>query len=235
MRWFSGGRTPTGPDEPGEHRSSALKALLDGLHPEKRPTVLDLGPPLADNVAFLSALAYRVRIAGLHLAFCAEAAESGEPEPPAALLDRVLPIAPGERFDAVLAWDLFDFLRADQLTALMARLTPACAPGARFLLLTSVRRQLPSAPPKYRIIDRETLAVEAPAHEPRREPPRDARLREQPDLRRLMRGFFIGHSLLLRSGVHEYLFIREAEQPARGTAATGTTPATRPRWSRRGR
>jgi hypothetical protein len=228
VRWFAAGRSPAAPDEPGGHRSPALKALLDGLHPEKRPTVLDLGAPLADNVAFLSALAGRVRIADLHRALCSEAAESAEPEPAAALLDRVLPIAEGERFDAVLAWDLFDFLRADQLSALMARLTPACVPGARFLLLTSVRRQLPVAPPRYRILDRETLAAEAPPGEPAR----DGRTSEPPDLRRLMRGFFIGHSLLLRSGVQEYLFIRDAEAPARGT---GVTPPRRSGWSRLGR
>jgi hypothetical protein len=235
VRWFSAGRSPAGPDEPRGHRSPALKALLDGLHPEKRPTVLDLGAPLADNVAFLSALACRVRIADLYRAFGAEAAESGgEPEPAAALLDRVLPLAPGERFDAVLAWDLFDFLRADQLSALMDRLTPACVPGARFLLLASVHRQLPGVPPRYRILDRETLAVEAPpggaAHERARGPARDARTREQPDLRRLMRGFFVGHSLLLRSGVHEYLFVRDAQGPE----GTGTTARARAGWSRRG-
>lgn len=190
--------------------------------------MLDLGAPLDENVAFLSALAGRVRIADLHRAFCSEATESGEPEPAAALLDRMLPIAPGERFDAVLAWDLFDFLRADQLSALMARLTPACVPGARFLLMTSVRRQLPGAPPRYRILDRETLAAEAVP----RQAARDARMGEPPDLRRLMRGFFIGHSLLLRSGVQEYLFIRDAEEPARGT---GMTAARRSEWSRRGR
>ena len=227
MRWFSGSSRPAAPTQSPGHRSLALKALLDSLHPDSRPTVLDLGPPLAGNIAFLSALSCRVRIADLHRSLRAEPLENRKPEAMGALLERLLPLAPGERFDALLAWDVFDYLRPDQVSALMARLTPACSPEARALVLTSTRQQIPAAPLRYRILDRETLAVDGP-----HEPARDSARRAQPDVRRLMPGFAVRHSVLLRSGVQEYLFAREA-----GDAHRGTTPgaAPRPSWFRRGR
>ena len=227
MRWFSGSSPAAAPAQSPCHRSLALKALLGSLHAESRPTVFDLGPPLAGNIAFLSALSCRVRIGDLHRSLRAEPVENRKPEAMCALFERLLPLAAGERFDAILAWDVFDYLRPDQVSALMARLTPACSPAARALVLTSTRLQIPAAPLRYRILDRETLAVDGP-----REPARDGSRRAQPDVRRLMPGFAVRHSVLLRSGVQEYLFVREAVDSTRG-AAPGAAP--RPSWFRRGR
>jgi len=230
VRWFSASNSTPAPDQSRAHRSPALKALLDGLRPETRPTVLDLGPPVAGNVAFLTALSCRVRIADLLRALRAEPLESRKPEAVGALIDRLLPLAPGECFDAMLAWDVFDYLRPDHVSALMARLTPACRPGARVLVLTSMRRQLPAAPLRYRILGRESLAGEGPL-EPAGRPAGDGRTRVQPDVRRLMPGFSVRHSVLLRSGVQEYLLVRDAGKAPNGT---GVSAAPRSTWFRRG-
>jgi hypothetical protein len=192
--------------------------------------VLDLGPPVAANVRFLSALSCRVRIADLHRSLSREPVESRRPEAVGTLLERLLPLDPGERFDALLAWDVFDYLRPDQVSALMARLGPACRPEALVLVLASTRREIPMAPLRHRILDRENLASEGP-HEPRRPGPRHT----PSDLGRMMAGFSLRRSLLLRSGVQEYLFARGAgDEPVRaGGSVRGRSIFEASTWFRR--
>ena len=232
MWWFSGARPPAAPAPPAGHRSQALTAVLDGLVPGARHAVLDLGPPLAGNIKFLSALSCRVRIADLHRSLSAETVESRRPEAMGALFERLLPLAPEERFDALLAWDVFDYMRPDQVSSLMARLTPACRPEALVLVLVSTRRQIPARPLLYRIVDRENLACDGPL-QPARACPRYT----QPDLARMMPGLSVRRSFLLRNGIQEYLLARGTGDGAAGVpearAASGATSG-RP-WFRRGR
>jgi hypothetical protein len=229
--WFPGSRPPAGPAPPPGHRSPALKAILDSLLPESRPTVLDLGPPVAANLHFLSALSCRVRIADLQRALGAESVESRRSEATDALLARLLPLAPQERFDALLAWDVFDYMRPDQVSSLMARLTPACRPEAHALVLVSTRPEIPATPLRYRIVDREHLARDGPL-QPVRACPRYT----QPDLARMMPGFSVRRSLLLRHGIQEYLLARDAgEGAARAAGVSAGSGASRRTWFRRGR
>jgi len=229
--WFSGSRAPAEAARPPGLHSQALKALLGGLRPGSRHAVLDLGPPLAANVQFLSALSCRVRIADLHRSLCAESIESRRPEAVGALLERLLPLAPGERFDALLAWDVFDYMRPDQVSALMTRLAAACGPETPVLVLASTEREIPATPLRYRILDPENLTCEGP-REPRRASPRHT----QPDLVRMMPGFSVRRSVRLRRGLQEYLFIRGAgDEPARaGVAGASRGLSPRVPWFRRG-
>jgi hypothetical protein len=230
--WFSRSRAPAEDAPSPGHCSQALKAILDGLPPESRHAVLDLGPPLAGNIKFLSARSCRVRIADLHRSLCAESVESRRPEGMGALFERLLPLAPDEHFDALLAWDVFDYMRPDQVSSLMARLTPACRPEALALVLVSTRRQIPAKPLLYRIVDRENLACDGPL-QPVRACPRYT----QPDLARMMPGFSVRRSFLLRNGIQEYLLARGAgdgaAKPPGAGAVSGASPG-RP-WFRRGR
>jgi len=232
VRWFSGSRTPAEVAPPPGHRSPALKAILDDISPGSRVAVLDLGPPLAGNIKMLSALSCRVRIADLHRSLSAEPVESRRPEAMGALYERLLPLAPDERFDALLAWDTFDYLRPDQVSSLMAWLTPACREEALALVLASTRPQIPTRPLHYRIVDRESLAYDGPS-EPVRPCPRYG----PHDLARLMPGFSVRRSLLLRCGTQEFLLARRADEgAARGQEAgvAASAPAGRS-WFRRGR
>ena len=228
MAWFRGSRAAAEDFPSPAHRSLALRELLDGLRPGARHTVLDLGPSVAANVKFLSALSCRIRIADLHRSLSAESVESRRPQAMGALLDRLLPLAPDERFDALLAWDVFDYMRSDQVSALMARLAPACHPEALALVLVSTRRTIPAVPLRYRIVDRENLAADGP-----REPVRPCPRYGQSDLRSMMPGFAVRRSVLLRSGLQEFLFARrEGAGAARGAAAVPAASTWRP-WLRR--
>jgi hypothetical protein len=206
VRWFAKPSTPPEPAGPRGHRSLALRALIDGLRPESRPAVLDLGPPLAGNIKFLSTLSCRVRVADLHRSLSAEPVESRRPDAMGALLERLLPLGPDERFDAVLAWDAFDYMRADQVTSLMARLLPRLQPTAHMLVLVSTRHQVPAAPARYRILDRDTLECERPPRDSGPERTRPCPRYRQSDLGHMMPGLSVRRCYLLRSGIQEYLF-----------------------------
>jgi hypothetical protein len=232
VRWFSGSRSPAEVALPLGHRSPALTAILDELRPGSRHAVLDLGPPVAANIKVLSALSCRVRIADLHRSLAAEPVESRRPDAMGALFERLLPLAPDERFDALLAWDVFDYMRPDQVSSLLARLTPACRPGALALVLASTRPQIPGLPLRYRIVDRESLAYDGPS--PAVRPcPRYG----QHDLARMMPGFSVRRSFLLRSGVQEFLLARHAVEGAAGRqdADVVSSALARRSWFRRGR
>jgi hypothetical protein len=226
--WFSGSQAPAEAASPAGLRSQALKALLAGLRAGSRPSVLDLGPPLAANIQFLSALSCRVRIADLHRSLSAESVESRQPEAVGALLERLLPLAPGERFDAVLAWDVLDYMRPNRVSALMSHLAPACHPDTPMLVLASTGRTIPATPLRYRILDPENLACEGP-----REPTSACPRYTQRDLARMMPGFAVRRSVLLRSGLQEYLFVRGAgDEPVR--AAGLRSASSKAPWFRCG-
>jgi len=219
MRWPFGPRGPETAAKPvaagasqaaaEEHRSPAFAALVASLHPERRPQVLDLGRPIGSNIEWLSSRNCRVFVVDLHRSLLAETIETRKGENFVRLLQRLVPLAEDDRFDAVLAWDLFNYLRPDQIAALMARLAPACRPGALLLALVTTHRELPAAPMRYRILGPQTLAWEGAAT-----PTRIAPGYHERDFTRLMPGFQLKSSLLLRNGIQEYLFAAQSESPA---------------------
>ena len=230
MSWFSGSRSATEPAATG-YKSLSLKALLDSLHPEPRHAVLDLGPPLAGNIKLLSGLGCRVRIADLHRSLSAESVESRQPDAMAALLERLLPLLPDERFDALLAWDVLDYLRPDQVSSLMARLTPACRPGALALVMVSTRRQIPPGRPATGSSTGSPSSCDGPL-----QPTRACPLYTQLDLAHLMPGFSVRRSYPVASGMQEYLLARDEEGAVKPRATGPASGAASERtWFRRGR
>ena len=226
MAWFSGTRSPGGAAPSAGHRSLALKELLDGLRPDSRHSVLDLGPSVAANIRLLAAMSCRVRIGDLVGSMAAESVESRRPEAMPALLERLLPLSPDERFDAVFAWDVFDYMRPDQIACLADRLGPACGPETPVLVFVSTSRTIPATPLRHRIVDRENVAHEGP-----REPSRPCPRYGQHDIRRMMPAFSVRRSFLLRTGIQEFLLSRGP-----GARVAAATPSARPwrPWIRRG-
>ena len=83
------------------------------------------------------------------------------------------------------------------------RLAPD-APGRRQLLaFIWTRPTIPCAPLRYRMLDDENVVGEGA-----REPERAAPLYKQPDFARMMPGFAVSRSYLMRNGIQEYLFAR---------------------------
>jgi hypothetical protein len=131
-------------------------------------------------------------------------AVEGELPDVASRLGDLLTFPADTEFDAVLAWDLLNYLDRREVAALARRLAPLCRPGALLFALVSILKQAPAEPLRFRILDGEHLSYEARTAVERPCP------RYAPaELAELLRGFRLDRSYLMRHGVQEYLFARE--------------------------
>jgi hypothetical protein len=134
--------------------------------------------------------------------------EGGETEEPgfSARFDRLLAFPDDTLFDAVLIWDLINYLERREVAALARQLARFCRPGAMMFALISILKQIPAEPMRFRILDHETLAYEVKTAATRPCP------RYAPaELNELLRGFRLDRSFLMRHGIQEYLFARQPD------------------------
>jgi hypothetical protein len=183
---------------PELHHSPGLRALLAGLPAGRKVAVLDFGPAAAENVEFFAERPCRLYVEDLHRSL------AGAPEGGRTALRDVLAYPPETRFDAVLAWDLFDYLEAEVTAALVARLRPLCAPGALLFTLAGYLAQIPAHPIHFKIADAENLVYADRSPHLRPSPRHAAR-----EMDRLLAGFRMEASYLLRNGWQEFLYARE--------------------------
>ncbi|HVR10059.1 MAG TPA: class I SAM-dependent methyltransferase [Thermoanaerobaculia bacterium] len=184
------------------------KLYIQDLYPAIAPlqAAMTMSPaPGAGTVATIDRAAVR------------EARETWEPRAPqeggeqdelglGGRFDRLLAFSDDTRFDAVLIWDLINYLERREVAALARQLARFCRPGATMFALISILKQIPAEPMRFRILDQETLAYE----------PRNASTRPCPryapaELNELLRGFRLDRSFLMRHGIQEYLFARQAD------------------------
>lgn len=180
------------------HRSPAFPALLKSLEPGRKVTVLDLGPAVEENVRFFASRSCTLYIEDLRRAILASLG-GGSPDPGQVLADA------GEmRFDAVLAWDLFDYLDDGTTAAVAARLRQRCRPGAPLFALAGYLAEIPDRPHRFKVLDTETLLYGERSPHNRPSPRRNAR-----EMDRLLQGFTMETSYLLRHGWQEFLYLRQ--------------------------
>jgi hypothetical protein len=190
--------------QPAVYKSLGLNALLQQLEGKTAYSVLDLGPACGVNITFWSQFGCKIYVEDLYRSvrpFLNEPpGEDGEPV--AIPFPDLLPFSSEARFDVILAWDLFNYFHQKQLEALISYLARFCRAGTYLFALMSVLQQIPSDPYLYRILDSERMVYEARGSEMRVSP------RYQPrDVNRLMTGFTVSSSFLLRHGVQEYVFV----------------------------
>ena len=187
---------------PPLYRSPTLRALVSRLTSEDGYHVLDLGGAAGANVEFFSRFSSRLQIADLPDALASGDLRSLLLADPSAAFRKVLPVT-RDPFDVVLAWDVLNYLTREQLGCLAARLGRVCSQRALMLAFVSTTREMPSVPMVFKIVDEQTLFLQ----------PRSPAIRQSPrfppaEIERLMSGFAVVQSVLMRHGVQEYLFIR---------------------------
>jgi len=188
--------------QPPLYRSPTLKVLVSRLSSETSYHILDLGVASGANVEFFSRFSGRLQIADLPDALASEELRSLLRNDPAAAFRRVLPVA-WKPFDVVLAWDVLNYLSRDQFRCLAAHVSSLCQPGALMFALVSTRKEMSSVPQVFKIVDEQTLLLrpQTTAVQPSpRFPPAE--------VERLMSGFAVVQSVVMRHGVQEYLLVR---------------------------
>jgi hypothetical protein len=126
--------------------------------------VLDVGPFSNATMNVFRPLRCRLGVADALEALAAE----GQREKPDPTLYRYalrehLPVDPERPWDRVLLWGLLDYLPDAMLAALMERLSPALAAGARLhAMIMSPGRAVPATPLVYALLDLQRADVVGP-------------------------------------------------------------------------
>jgi hypothetical protein len=198
-----GNRSAPAPVEhgPPAHHSLALEILLRHLEERGRHRLLDLGPATSGNIGFFAGFSCKLYIADLHeTLFSDPAARATDPAAFERSLMADLPSTGGLPVDAILAWDLLNYLQPEEVAALARCLRPLAARGTLLFTLISTHKEIPDRPVRFEILGRDSLRYETGGRL-RRPSPRY----KEPDLARLLSDYTVESSFLLRNGMQEYL------------------------------
>ena len=187
---------------PCEFKSLGLKLLHNELREDRKYHVLDLGNAQGPNVEFFSHVSSRIHVEDLYHVWSTMPARDEEAPPfSSADLEVLLAHDRSIEFDLILGWDLFDYFDADFIAALTVHLKRHCRKGALLFMLTSTRREIPETPARLVITEDENLLYA----------PRTSNTVDNPNhtplaFEKMMRGFHLLHSFMLKNGMQEYVF-----------------------------
>ena len=117
------------------------------------------------------------------------------------VMERVVSYDGQARFDAVLGWNLFDYLDEPVIRALMRRVSEYCRSGTLLYIMTSNRDTIPDDPARVIIMDEQHLRLEHTGIGTR-----DCLKYMPGGLERMMRSFRLQHSHMLGNGLQDYIF-----------------------------
>jgi hypothetical protein len=158
--------------------------------------VLDLGPAIPENIDFLAAFASRIQIVDV-MRGALDVTQA------ISYLRALMPKYRGT-FHLVLVWDCLNYVSPDQGAALIEAVSLLCRPDARCLSMVCASDTMPAAPGKYRIVDGSHVTYEMATTEVMGAP-----LLTPAAVENVLTGFSIEHAFVLRSGVREYVAIRD--------------------------
>jgi len=185
---------------PARFRSPGLALLIERLAEPGHPEILDLGPPRNATLAFLSRAPCRIHIEDVFRSL-----RDANPDTPV----RIAPLVctPETRIDVVLGWDLFDYLAATDIQALMTEVAIRCREHALLFVLAAGRGRIAEEPGRCTVDGDGGLHYAPTAPATRASPAWSPRA-----LERMMPGFRLLHSFLLGHGMQDYLFVRDASE-----------------------
>ncbi len=197
--------TPEPHPEPGRHQSLALAHLLGRLRSAGgvKHRILDLGPATGGNVSFFARYPCTLQIADLHQSLRSHLAsgQAGRRDAFRQLLLREL--ARTGSVDQILAWDLLNYLTAEEVAMLGERLLAHCHDGSLVYALIATRKEIPQSPMRFEILESNLLAYDLESRLTRPSPQY-----KEPDLARMLPAFEVEATFLLRNGLQEYVLSR---------------------------
>ena len=177
--------------------SPGLEAVLANIPRTGAIRVLDLGPAVPENVEFFSGVATRIQLV--------DAFREALDGDAAIRILRTLDSEFEEAFHLVLLWDCLNYLSPNQGAHLVETIAGLCRPDARCLAMVFDSDTMPASPQKFRVVDERHLTYESSTTEVLGAPQMTPAAVE-----RVLSGFSIEHSFVLRNGVREYVAIRDS-------------------------
>jgi SAM-dependent methyltransferase len=145
--------------------SSGLGELTKFLSGKEGLSILDLGPTSPQNISLLTGLGHRIHnedvlLASLDPAYVTQAEDGSKQVKVAEFLSENL-INTGEKFDAVLCWDIPDYLHESLVKVLIERLASIMKPGGVLLAFFHTKDAGPDAPYyRYHIAGKDSLSLQ---------------------------------------------------------------------------
>lgn len=171
MRWFRGtadaqaGPAATGNAQRTSRRSTGFAEFTRNLSGYQDLAVLDLGPTSSANISFLTGFGGRVYNedilrASRDKSFLARQEDGSEKVDPKLFFAENLD-HPEARFDAILCWDIPDYLDEVLVKPMVERIHKILKPKGILLAFFHTKDAGPDSPYcRYHIADRETLELE---------------------------------------------------------------------------
>jgi SAM-dependent methyltransferase len=182
------------------YASKTLARFFDLLFARPAAVVLDLGPVIGSNITFLGErVGCKIHVEDLYADIDRHIQHETLDELPAFLSGRFS--LPDSSVDAVLGWDVFDYLNPMAATALASQLMRLLRPGGVFLGFFGARA---SDDPRYT-----KFVIEDETHLRFRFYPSACNRRwvlQNRDINIMFAGLEICETVLLKSGVREILF-----------------------------
>lgn len=186
---------------PQVYRSLGFGLITGYLKEQSKPKILDLGPSVSANIAYLSQYHSKLYIENLSdsvrdISAAMHVVEGREQ----AIASCFQPYG-DTQFDVILAWDLFNYLDLESLAASMDYLSRYCRHGTRLYALVGIGKQILDSPSRFEIVDDDQLRYGVATDSGRRSPQHSI-----PDLLRRLPEFVVRRTYLLRNGMQEYVF-----------------------------
>ena len=180
--------------------SRTLTAFLVLLSSRPGAQVLELGPAIGSNITFLGErFGCKIHVKDLYADLDRHASEAALDRLPEFLAGRVAEF--DETIDAVMCWDIYDYLLPEAAGVLAAGLTQALKPGGALLAFFGAGKPGESRYTRYVIEQGTHLRSRFSPGACSRQPSLGNR-----DILRLFAGLNLVDSVLLRSGAREVIF-----------------------------
>ena len=159
------GQNPANAGVRAKRHSSGLGELTKIIAGQENLCILDLGPTSPQNIALLTEMGHRVYNEDVLLASLdPNIVSKNDDGSPAINLENFLQDNlkyKGQQFDAVLAWDIPDYLHEALVKALVARISSVMKPGGVLLAFFHTRDAGPDAPYyRYHIAGKDSLDLQ---------------------------------------------------------------------------
>ena len=213
-RLFGWAQRAEGPGDSGRDTGPAvgtkvLSRLVAALSHRESPLVVDLGPVVGSNVSFLGEqLGCRLRVEDLYTDIDRLTREQAVDTMPA-FLEQRFAFEP-ESLDAVLCWDVLDYLDKPAAAVLATQIVRWLKPGGVVLCFFSTVANPAPTYTRYVITDTDHLRHRtSPAAHGRRT------IYQNRDIERLFAGLSVTESFLLLSKTREVLLRKKPPTPAK--------------------
>lgn len=182
------------------HRSPALTAIYNEIKNSDRNRVLDLGSMNAGCFQLFSQLSCKIQVQDLASSLREHFGHKDFSENNAySELDIVSSLDSydeNEKFDVILAWDLFNYLDLNQINQLFEYLKPFCKANTLLYMLRYVEKTIPCKPREFFVKDQYTLELSEEGQVERSKPNYSTM-----QLLKSLSGYYMQDTLLGQSGM----------------------------------